>query len=108
HVIPDDAATTELASPSLHAALPILLPAGTFLRTSEAPRAATGPDLRHLLLGSEGTLGVIAGVDLSLLRLPEARVSAAYYVPDMRAGFEVQREIRSEERRVGKEGRPRW
>lgn len=70
-----------------------VLPDGTFLRTSEAPRAATGPDLRHLLLGSEGTLGVITGVELSLLRLPAARTSAAYYVPDMRAGFEAQREI---------------
>ena len=73
--------------------LEAVLPDGTFVRTSEAPRASTGPDLRHLLLGSEGTLGVITGVDLSLLRVPEARASAAYYVPDMRAGFELQREI---------------
>ncbi|HTV25355.1 MAG TPA: FAD-binding oxidoreductase [Polyangiaceae bacterium] len=70
-----------------------VLPDGTFVRTSEAPRASTGPDLRHLLLGSEGTLGVITGVDLSLFRLPEARACAAYHVPDMRAGFELQREI---------------
>jgi alkyldihydroxyacetonephosphate synthase len=70
-----------------------VLPDGTFMRTSDAPRASTGPDLRHLLLGSEGTLGVITGVDLSLSSLPEARASAAYYVPNMRAGFELQREI---------------
>lgn len=70
-----------------------VLPDGTFVRTGDAPRSSTGPDLRHLLLGSEGTLGVITGVDLSLLRLPEARESAAYYVPNMRAGFELQREI---------------
>jgi alkyldihydroxyacetonephosphate synthase len=70
-----------------------VLPDGSFLRTSDGPRASTGPDLRHLLLGSEGTLGVITGVDLSLLRLPEARANAAYYVRDMAAGFEAQREI---------------
>jgi alkyldihydroxyacetonephosphate synthase len=70
-----------------------VLPDGTFLKTSDGPRAATGPDLRHLLLGSEGTLGVITGVDLQLLRLPELRVSAAYYARDMRAGFDLQREI---------------
>lgn len=73
--------------------LEAVLPDGTFLRTSDAPRASTGPDLRHLLLGSEGTLGVITGVDLSLLRRPEARACAAYHVPDMRTGFELQREI---------------
>jgi alkyldihydroxyacetonephosphate synthase len=70
-----------------------VLPDGTFLRTGAGPRASTGPDLRHLLLGSEGTLGVITGVDMSLLRVPEARDEAAYYVPDMAAGFELQREI---------------
>jgi len=73
--------------------LEAVLPDGTWLRTSDAPRASTGPDLRHLLLGSEGTLGVITGVDISLSRLPEARVALAYYVPNMRAGFDAQREI---------------
>jgi alkyldihydroxyacetonephosphate synthase len=72
--------------------LEAVLPDGTLLRTSEGPRASTGPDLRHLLLGSEGTLGVITGVDLSLSRAPELRLSAAYHVPDMRTGFELQRE----------------
>jgi alkyldihydroxyacetonephosphate synthase len=70
-----------------------VLPDGTLLETSDGPRSATGPDLRHLLLGSEGTLGVITGVDLQLFRSPEARVSAAYHLRDMRSGFDVQREI---------------
>jgi alkyldihydroxyacetonephosphate synthase len=73
--------------------LEAVLPDGSFLRTSQAPRASTGPDLRHLLLGSEGTLAVITRVELSLSRAPEVRVPAAYYLADMRAGFEAQREI---------------
>jgi alkyldihydroxyacetonephosphate synthase len=73
--------------------LEAVLPDGTLLRTSEGPRASTGPDLRHLLLGSEGTLAVITGVDLSLSRAPELRLAAAYHVPDMRIGFELQREV---------------
>jgi alkyldihydroxyacetonephosphate synthase len=73
--------------------LEAVLPDGSFVRTSESPRASTGPDLRHLLLGSEGTLGVITGVEMSLLRLPESRTPAAFHVPTMRAGFEAQREI---------------
>jgi alkyldihydroxyacetonephosphate synthase len=69
------------------------LPDGTLLRTGDGPRSATGPDLRHLLLGSEGTLGVITGVSLSLSKSPEQRTLGAYYVPTMAAGFEAQREM---------------
>jgi alkyldihydroxyacetonephosphate synthase len=68
-----------------------VLPDGSLLESGVAPRAATGPDLRQLLLGSEGTLGVITGVKFALRRLPEKRVSRAYYVPDMARGFEAQR-----------------
>lgn len=72
--------------------LEAVLPDGSVYQSSSVPRRATGPDLRHLLLGSEGTLGVITGVSLSLRRLPEARAARAYHVPDMRSGFEAQRE----------------
>lgn len=70
-----------------------VLPDGSLLDSGVAPRAATGPDLRQLLLGSEGTLGVITGVRLALRRLPEQRLCAAFYVPDMTHGFEAQRAI---------------
>jgi alkyldihydroxyacetonephosphate synthase len=70
-----------------------VLPDGSLLESGQAPRAATGPDLRQLLLGSEGTLGVITGVQLGLRRVPETRVCAAYYLRDMPSGFETQREI---------------
>jgi alkyldihydroxyacetonephosphate synthase len=70
-----------------------VLPDGSLLESGVGPRAATGPDLRQLMLGSEGTLGVITGVQLALRRLPEQRQCAAFYVPDMARGFEAQREI---------------
>jgi alkyldihydroxyacetonephosphate synthase len=73
--------------------LEAVLPDGSVFRSKDAPRASAGPDLRHLLLGSEGTLGVITGVNLALRRVPEARACVAYYVPDMRAGFDAQRQI---------------
>jgi alkyldihydroxyacetonephosphate synthase len=73
--------------------LEAVLPDGSVFRSSDAPRASAGPDLRHLLLGSEGTLGVITGVDLALRRAPEARVCAAYYTQSMRSGFDAQREV---------------
>lgn len=73
--------------------LEAVLPDGSVLSLGDTPRAARGPDLRHLLLGSEGTLGVITGVHLGLRRLPEARTLAAYHTPDMATGFDAQRQI---------------
>jgi alkyldihydroxyacetonephosphate synthase len=73
--------------------LEAVLPNGEVLHTRETPRASAGPDLRHLLLGSEGTLGVVTGVTLSARRTPEKRAPLALYVPSLPAGIEFQREV---------------
>jgi alkyldihydroxyacetonephosphate synthase len=70
-----------------------VLPDGELVVLGKGPRASAGPDLRHLMLGSEGTLGVITGVTLSLRRAAEARALSAFEAPDMRAGFALQREM---------------
>ena len=70
-----------------------VLPNGELVTLGKGPRASSGPDLRHLMLGSEGTLGVITGVTFSLRRAAEARAVSAFEAPSMRAGFELQREI---------------
>ena len=70
-----------------------VLPNGEFVTLGKGPRASAGPDLRHLMLGSEGTLGVITGVTFSLRRAAEARAVFAFEASDMRAGFEFQRQI---------------
>ena len=45
---------------------------GTIYRGRSTPRAAAGPDLRHLLMGSEGTLGIVTEVTFSLRPLRSA------------------------------------
>jgi alkyldihydroxyacetonephosphate synthase len=70
-----------------------VLPNGDVIETKNTPRASAGPDLRHFLLGSEGTLGVVTGVTFSCRRVPETRVVTAYHAGSMSAGFELQREI---------------
>ncbi len=70
-----------------------VLPTGEAVTLGRAPRAAAGPDLRHLLLGCEGTLGVITGVTLTARRAAEARAVSAFEAPTMRRGFDLQREI---------------
>ncbi len=70
-----------------------VMPNGDLVELGKAPRAAAGPDLRHVLLGAEGTMGIVTGVTLALRRQPEERAFTAYYVPSMTAGFEAQRAI---------------
>ncbi len=74
-------------------AIEAVLPNGDLVTLGCAPRAAAGPDLRHLLMGAEGTMGVITGVTLSLRRAPEQRTFSAYYAKTMDQGFAAQREI---------------
>lgn len=70
-----------------------VLPDGSVVNIGKGPRSAAGPDLRHILMGAEGTLGVITGVTFSIRRQPEARALSAFFVKEMRAGFEFQREV---------------
>ena len=74
-------------------AIEAVLPNGDVVQLGKAPRAAAGPDLRHLLIGAEGTTGVVTGVTLALRRQPEMRAYSAFYTPNLGAGLEVQRGI---------------
>lgn len=72
-------------------ALEVVLADGAVVRTRPVPRASAGPDLRHVFLGSEGTLGVITEVTLRLLPQPASRRLASYRFVDMRTGLEAIR-----------------
>ena len=73
--------------------LDVVLADGTLLHTGGAPRAAVGPDLTQVFLGSEGTLGVIVGARLRAHRLPPAEVRGAYSFTSFAAGLDVMRRI---------------
>jgi FAD/FMN-containing dehydrogenase len=49
----------------------------------------TGYDLRHLMIGSEGTLGVITAATMKLYPLPAAQLTAWAAVPSMEAAVEL-------------------
>lgn len=59
--------------------LEVVLADGRILRTgSNAPRAACGPDLTQLFVGSEGTLGVLTEVRLAAHPVPAGEARAVY------------------------------
>jgi alkyldihydroxyacetonephosphate synthase len=67
-------------------------PAGE-LRTRETPHTAAGPALRELIVGSEGTLGVITEVTVRVRPAPESRQYEGWVAPDFDAGCELVREL---------------
>ena len=74
-------------------ALEAVLPDGSVLRTRPTPRAAAGPDLRQLLLGSEGTLGIVTEVTFSLRESPAARRGQAFAFDSLAPGVEAIRRL---------------
>ena len=63
------------------------------LATLPVPATAAGPDLRELLLGSEGVLGVITEVTLRVRPRPQQQRYDAYALPGFAAGTEALREL---------------
>lgn len=66
---------------------------GSIYRSRSTPRASAGPDLRHLLIGSEGVLGIITEVTLSVREAPEPGVRQAFHFADMATGIDAIRSV---------------
>ncbi len=67
-------------------------PAG-ILDVGRAPESAAGPDLRQLLIGSEGTFGIITRVRVRVHPIPEATRYEAWSFPDFATGADALRAV---------------
>lgn len=65
--------------------LTVATPEGS-LEVGRAPRSAAGPDLRQLILGSEGALGVITAVTVRIRPLPQTKVYEGWRFPSFEQG----------------------
>src|SRR5690606_29438462 len=57
------------------------------------PASAAGPDLRELVLGSEGRFGVISEVKVRVTRLPEREAFYAVFLPNWKQALEAVRSL---------------
>jgi alkyldihydroxyacetonephosphate synthase len=68
-------------------------PIGT-VQTSHYPREATGPNLNQIMMGSEGTFGVLTEVTLKIFRyMPENRKRFSYIFKDWETAMAAAREM---------------
>jgi alkyldihydroxyacetonephosphate synthase len=72
--------------------LRVATPAGT-LSLGRAPRSAAGPDLRQLILGSEGAFGVITALTVQVRRAPEARIYDGWWFASFADGLAAVRRL---------------
>eukprot|EP00271_Cylindrocystis_brebissonii_P019592 TRINITY_DN600_c0_g1_i2.p1 TRINITY_DN600_c0_g1~~TRINITY_DN600_c0_g1_i2.p1 ORF type:complete len:484 (+),score=75.40 TRINITY_DN600_c0_g1_i2:282-1733(+) len=71
-------------------ALEVVLANGKVVKTSSrARKSAAGYDLTRLMVGSEGTLGVITEITLRLQKIPEASAVAMCHFPTLKDAADV-------------------
>ncbi len=74
--------------------LEAVFPDGHIARVKNVPRRSGGPDIRHVVVGNEGSLFYITEVTIKLHRYyPENNRFFGYLLDDMTDGFEALREI---------------
>lgn len=66
---------------------------GRLERLNLAPRESVGSDMRRLIFGSEGTLGIVTSATVKLFPLPEAQEYGSVLFPDYQSGFDFMREL---------------
>ena len=77
---------------ALVVALTVVTPSGT-ITVGSAPANAAGPDLRQLLLGSEGAFGVITSVTVRVRRAPAETTYEGWRWPSFAAGSDAMRTL---------------
>jgi alkyldihydroxyacetonephosphate synthase len=75
---------------ALVTAVRLVAPAGE-MHTLETPHSAAGPALRELIIGSEGTIGVIPEVSVRVRPAPAVRRYEAWIAESFEAGAEIVR-----------------
>ncbi len=73
--------------------LEFVTPTGELVTTPSVPRHAVGPELTQMLIGSEGTLGIVTAATVKLHNLPKKRTFVVAAFASLKDGVEAGRII---------------
>lgn len=73
--------------------LEAVLPGGAIVRSKAAPRRAAGPDVASLMIGSEGTLGIVTEATLRISPIPETKTDLCLRFDHMTDGVQAARSL---------------
>ncbi len=74
-------------------ALRAVLADGSIMQSKAVPRSSTGPQVERLLLGSEGTLGIITEATMKIWPYPEERAMLSFTFNGISTALETVRKI---------------
>ena len=66
---------------------------GTYAKTNLWPRMSNGPDLNHLVMGSEGNYGIITEAVIKVKPLPEVRIFDSILFYDWESGIKFMYDV---------------
>jgi len=73
--------------------LEAVLPTGEIIRTRKVPKSSVGPNLNQILIGSEGTMGIITEITFKIMTIPEERRFKGYLFPTIHNGLEAVQKL---------------
>lgn len=71
----------------------IVTPSGTYKKSELWPRVSNGPDLNHMVMGSEGNMGIITDATLRVRPLPQKVIYESIIVPNFEIGIKLMHHV---------------
>ena len=71
----------------------IVTPSGTYRKSELWPRVSNGPDLNHMVMGSEGNMGIITDATLRVRPLPQKVIYESIIVPNFEVGIKLMHHV---------------
>jgi alkyldihydroxyacetonephosphate synthase len=74
----------------------VVIPNGSILESSPVPKHSSGPYLKDVFIGSEGTLGIITKAKFKLFKIPEVRIFRAFLFKNLTDAIAAGRDMLAE------------
>jgi len=71
----------------------LVTPVGTYTKAQLWPRTSNGMDLNHVVLGSEGNIGIITDVVMRVKPLPQVRIFDSIIFPNYEVGIQFMQTV---------------